>query len=125
MSERGAAYKAHLASAKWGRLRADVIERERGRCQGCGTGGATDVHHASYAHFGDEFLFELQLLCRRCHDRWHRPPLTEGGAEGWPDPEPYDEPPDTRTPEQRAADLKQGAAALTAALDALGKVPTP
>ena len=122
MNERSAAYKAHLASAKWRALRAAVIERERGRCQGCGAMGASDVHHASYDHFGDEFLFELQLLCRCCHDRWHCPPINDG-SEGWPDPAHDDEPPDTRTPEQRDADLHAGCDALLAALNALENAP--
>ena len=64
-------YYAHLESAQWKELRCKVIAREHGICQGCGVADAREVHHATYQHLGDEFLFELLLLCGRCHERYH------------------------------------------------------
>ena len=32
---------------------------------------ATQAHHLTYEHMGDEFLWELKAVCRPCHERWH------------------------------------------------------
>jgi 5-methylcytosine-specific restriction endonuclease McrA len=66
-----ARYEAHLASAKWKDLRRRVIERAGGLCEGCRLTRGHEVHHKTYVHLGDEFLFELVLLCVSCHDRMH------------------------------------------------------
>lgn len=65
-------YNAYLASAKWRDLRAKVMQRDRGVCQGCGA-TATQVHHLTYDNVGDEFLFELIAICDPCHNRLHPP----------------------------------------------------
>lgn len=64
-------YREHLSSDKWQRIREKVLARSNGVCEGCGDRPATDVHHKTYLHLGDEFLFELLALCHPCHDRWH------------------------------------------------------
>lgn len=64
-------YAAYLRSAAWSAIRAKVIRRAKGLCEGCGEARASDVHHLTYAHVGAEFLFELVALCRACHVRWH------------------------------------------------------
>lgn len=68
-----ARHHAHVTSDKW---RLDicpqVMRRCDGWCEGCGTRRATQVHHKTYEHLGDEFLFELLALCERCHERLHR-----------------------------------------------------
>ena len=71
--ERRLEYEAYLCSPEWADRRRLVMERERGNCQGCQSRRAVDVHHRTYAHCTDEFLFELVALCRQCHERLHYP----------------------------------------------------
>lgn len=65
------AYRNYLASPEWQSLRDKVMKRCNRVCEGCGSRPATDVHHLTYRHFMEEFLFELAGLCKPCHDRWH------------------------------------------------------
>jgi 5-methylcytosine-specific restriction endonuclease McrA len=55
-------------------VRAKVIKRAGGICEGCLTCAATDVHHLTYRNLFAEFMFQLVALCRGCHDRVHAPP---------------------------------------------------
>ena len=64
-------YSAYLQTAEWQTLRARVLDRCQRVCEGCGERPAADVHHLSYRHVGQEFLFELVGLCRECHERLH------------------------------------------------------
>ena len=64
-------YLAYLESAGWKDRRSLVLLRSGWMCEGCGVRRARDVHHLSYAHLYDEFLFELVAVCRQCHERWH------------------------------------------------------
>jgi hypothetical protein len=63
-------YQNYLASPEWDIVRRKVIARARGLCEGC-AGPGEEVHHVSYDHVGEEFMFELLYLCRDCHERWH------------------------------------------------------
>jgi 5-methylcytosine-specific restriction endonuclease McrA len=64
-------YREYLETQEWREKRALVLARDGHMCKGCGTERATDVHHQTYAHIYNEFLFELISLCRKCHDRVH------------------------------------------------------
>jgi 5-methylcytosine-specific restriction endonuclease McrA len=64
-------YEAYLDSPAWKKKRRLVIEREGGLCQGCRQAEATEAHHSTYQHAGEEFLFQLVALCRPCHKRFH------------------------------------------------------
>lgn len=64
-------YAEYLNSEEWWQRRTRVLERSNGLCEGCRNDEATDVHHLTYAHAGDEFLFELVALCAPCHERIH------------------------------------------------------
>lgn len=64
-------YEAHMASDKWARLRAKVMTRSAGICEGCLEEPATAVHHLTYKHLGDELLWELVAVCKNCHARCH------------------------------------------------------
>jgi 5-methylcytosine-specific restriction endonuclease McrA len=48
-----------------------VIERADGLCEGCRSAEAVHVHHLTYKHCGNEFLWELVAICRECHERVH------------------------------------------------------
>lgn len=65
-------YNEYLASDKWAAKRRKVLDRAGNICEGCRQAKATEVHHLTYEHLFDEFLFELVALCRPCHTRWHK-----------------------------------------------------
>jgi hypothetical protein len=64
-------YYEYLQSDKWRAKRAKVIKRCGDVCEGCGEKPVTQVHHLTYAHAGDELLFELVGLCDDCHELSH------------------------------------------------------
>jgi 5-methylcytosine-specific restriction endonuclease McrA len=64
-------FRAYLRSPRWACKRQEVLDRERGICQGCRQSKAVEVHHTTYAHVGDEPLFELVALCPGCHRKVH------------------------------------------------------
>jgi 5-methylcytosine-specific restriction endonuclease McrA len=68
---RDQARKAYMETSAWRERRELVIGRASGVCEGCRKANATEVHHLSYLHLGNEFLFELVALCRDCHSRIH------------------------------------------------------
>lgn len=61
-------YNAYLRTDKW-RAKADAVLRRANRtCEACGVRAATQVHHTTYDHVGDEPLWELRAVCRPCHE---------------------------------------------------------
>ena len=65
-------YAAYLLTPAWRERRRLVLERAGRLCEGCREVPATEVHHTTYAHIGDEFLWELRAVCALCHERMHR-----------------------------------------------------
>jgi hypothetical protein len=64
-------YNKYLQSTEW-RVRRDlVMARAEGVCEGCRSRPAVQVHHLTYDHVGNEFLWELAAVCNQCHDRAH------------------------------------------------------
>ncbi len=66
-----ALYKEYLKSPEWKAKREKVILRAQGICEGCREEKANHVHHTTYDHAMNEFLFELVAFCEKCHDRIH------------------------------------------------------
>jgi hypothetical protein len=64
-------YDAYLLTEAWRTKRVQVLKRDNGLCQGCLKRQATQVHHLTYDHVGDELLFELASICDECHERAH------------------------------------------------------
>ena len=60
-------YEAYLQTQEWAERRQRVLKRANGVCEGCGTAPAEQVHHLTYEHCGNEFLWELVAICRHCH----------------------------------------------------------
>ena len=60
------AYRKYTASPAWRRKRNQVIARDKGKCVWCGAEG-NQVHHKTYDNIGRESLFDLVLLCNKCH----------------------------------------------------------
>jgi hypothetical protein len=65
------AYEEYLAGPVWRKKREKILDRSGGICEGCREKTATQVHHLSYEHVGNEFLFELVAVCDDCHDKLH------------------------------------------------------
>lgn len=64
-------YADYITSAEWQQKRSLVLRRAKGICEGCGLKSPEHVHHQTYEHLGDEFLFELVAICRECHQKIH------------------------------------------------------
>ncbi|HVI77923.1 MAG TPA: hypothetical protein VM715_07135 [Candidatus Acidoferrum sp.] len=64
-------YDIYLASSGWQTKRAKILKRAGGICEGCLERKATQVHHVTYDHIFEEFMFELIAICDECHVRLH------------------------------------------------------
>ncbi len=64
-------YHAYLQTPEWRERSQAVLRRAGFVCEGCGKANATQAHHLSYDHVGNEFLWELRAVCRPCHERFH------------------------------------------------------
>lgn len=64
-------YKTHLGSPAWKAKRVQVMARCDGVCENCEESSATEVHHITYANFGNEKLWELLGVCHPCHEDIH------------------------------------------------------
>lgn len=64
-------YSKYLQTDAWARRRRLVLSRSGGLCEGCREDTAVIAHHITYAHVGNELLFELVALCRPCHQMAH------------------------------------------------------
>jgi len=64
-------YNKYLDSQEWKNTRQKSLEHYNHICQGCFTETATEVHHLSYNHVGNELMFELVPLCFSCHVKAH------------------------------------------------------
>lgn len=64
-------YNAYLRTPEWREKRRWVLERDNHLCTGCRLTDATQVHHLTYEHVGNELLFELTSVCQTCHDKAH------------------------------------------------------
>jgi hypothetical protein len=70
-------YQGYLTTPSWRAKRQRALERANWTCEGCGAAEATEVHHLTYKHAGDELLWELRAVCRECHAKCH-PQHTDG-----------------------------------------------
>jgi 5-methylcytosine-specific restriction endonuclease McrA len=68
---RRAAYDEYLQSPQWQTLRHRVRMRCGAICEGCGVAPMEHVHHLTYEHVRQEFLWELVGVCGACHERVH------------------------------------------------------
>jgi len=69
------AYAGYLQSPKWRRKRDEALKRAGYRCQRCDA-QAVEVHHRTYERLGEEWMEDLEALCRDCHDEHHGAPPT-------------------------------------------------
>jgi 5-methylcytosine-specific restriction endonuclease McrA len=64
-------YTEYLKTSEWQTRRKLVMERANGLCEGCRSRPAVQVHHLTYEHVCEEFLWELVAICEPCHKRAH------------------------------------------------------
>jgi len=72
--EKEAWFKEHneyLKSDIWKAKRIKRIKHDKYICQGCLEAEAVQVHHLSYNHWQNEFMFELISVCEDCHEKIH------------------------------------------------------
>ena len=63
-------YDEYRQTQAWMSKRHPVIVRAHYCCEGCGQKLEDfEVHHLTYEHLFEEFLWELVALCPACHDR--------------------------------------------------------
>lgn len=74
-------------------VKAEVWERDKGRCQNCGSAKALEYDHLiPFAKGGKTTLENLRLLCRNCNQRkglkdFPQASRRGGGSKGpWPEP---------------------------------------
>jgi hypothetical protein len=74
------AYNAYLQTEIWRRKRQFVLERCKGRCEGCFENFAAEIHHLRYPQnvlpgskewIAQEKLFTLVAVCHSCHADLH------------------------------------------------------
>jgi 5-methylcytosine-specific restriction endonuclease McrA len=62
-------FSAYLQSTAWAKRRALVLQRAAYLCEACGERRASQAHHLTYAHVGNEPLFDLRAICFPCHEK--------------------------------------------------------
>lgn len=63
-------YNEYLKSPHWQKLRESILQRDNYECQIC-FNPAEQVHHLTYQHRGEEYIFELVSLCEACHLKFY------------------------------------------------------
>ena len=64
--------RQYLKSDRWQSKRRFTLARDHYTCQSCGIDGVPlEIHHISYANYGDENPEDLVSLCRHCHQSIH------------------------------------------------------
>lgn len=73
LADNGLTYKQYLASDHWQDLRRRVWASplHKKRCYACGAKERLEVHHKTYRRIGHEWLMDLCLMCRECHQAAH------------------------------------------------------
>lgn len=65
-------HDVYLHSDHWKKVREAALGRAGYRCQVCNGARKLDVHHRTYERLGHERNADLTVLCRKCHDLFHR-----------------------------------------------------
>jgi len=65
-------YKEYLLSDWWRSRKAQAIRDAGYKCEQCGSMNRLEVHHLNYQNLGNEGDDDLVVLCRKCHEGWHK-----------------------------------------------------
>jgi hypothetical protein len=66
-------YTEYLLTPEWEEKRRQILERDEHRCRVCNSTEQLNVHHRTYERRGNELMSDLTLLCRSCHEIYHKP----------------------------------------------------
>jgi len=64
-------YSEYLLTPEWQETRLAKLDQAGHECRKCGAHKTLHVHHLTYDHVGHEWLEELVVLCRDCHEVVH------------------------------------------------------
>jgi len=64
-------YGEYLRTPEWQQARRAKLNQVGNQCRRCGGERNLHVHHLTYDHLGHEWLDELAVLCRMCHQQTH------------------------------------------------------
>ncbi len=65
-------FSEYQQTREWKTKRSRALIRAGNKCQVCSsTDKPLNVHHNTYARYGDELLEDLTVLCRACHKHYH------------------------------------------------------
>jgi hypothetical protein len=65
-------YEEYLRSPEWQIRRAEALDDAGHHCQVCNSVKQLDVHHRTYERLGFEEPADVVVLCRVCHEIFHR-----------------------------------------------------
>ena len=65
-------YQLYLRTKHWQQVRAAALLRYDNRCAVCNSPDQPDVHHRTYERRGCERPEDVIVLCRGCHDLFHK-----------------------------------------------------
>lgn len=65
-------YSEYLQTSEWQEKRKKALKYALYRCQMCNAAEHLDVHHRTYERRGNEDIEDLTVLCRSCHDHFHK-----------------------------------------------------
>jgi ClpP class serine protease len=69
----GISYDEYIKSKMWYRKREDFLGNKKDKnCEVCGNAKASQVHHRTYQRLTLEKMSDLTLLCRECHEKFHK-----------------------------------------------------
>jgi 5-methylcytosine-specific restriction endonuclease McrA len=75
-------YKEYLQSEDWAGKRREKLHQANYKCEVCGRDDLRlDVHHRTYERLGNEWMSDLQVLCRYCHKVNHGEITFETGGD--------------------------------------------
>jgi hypothetical protein len=68
----GMNYREYLQSDHWRNMRLVALQRANFHCQVCNADTRLDVYHRTYERRGHELPDDLTVLCRSCHETFHK-----------------------------------------------------
>lgn len=82
MTVRQQEHAEYLRTPEWAALRRAALHAAGHRCQLCNSGRGLNVHHRTYERWRQELPSDLTVLCRGCHERFHKPKRKKQHTQG-------------------------------------------
>lgn len=65
-------YEEYLKTEHWLMIRQRSLKEAKHACRLCNSKQTLHVHHRSYVNRGQEQSYDVVVLCKACHDQFHR-----------------------------------------------------